>query len=1847
VPSSCTQIQEAPNHILSVLENGNANNNYAGNDETGLDVEVSHGMAPGVAEKYYLADCSTTPSPGLSNASCNGSDVGLEDAIEDSSNDPTLHSISDSWGYGPDPEGGPTDPFEVATNNSQAIAAAAGTTVWCAVGDTGTYFAGYPCDSPYVVGVGGTSAFSTATVTGSATATLSTEDLWSAGGAWCSNEQPRPAWQAGPGVTANADCPGRAIPDISANADTNTEVYECYSRTATTDSCGGVGGTSVAAPMMNGIEADTENFIAAQTYPGATPSIGFEGPIMYMLGNSGNSADYYRDVLCGNDAYPAGGPDGAAALPGWDQASGWGAVDWLHYSTGYAMQLGATGLSTPTSLSQNYQWTCAQTAGNPTEHGISFPSSTVGYAVGTATSNPWFTTYLPSGSWGATNTFVKTTNGGQTWVPSNTDMLDVACTSTLDCIEVGDGGVINSTTNGGATWTPEPAVYHDALTQVACPSSTVCFAAGDRGTVLESTDGGNTWSFSATDNGNTIYGLSCPTTSDCYAVNNWGSVLVTTNGGTSWTLQDTPATTPAINVSGSGGPNPYAGLFGISCPSANTCVAVGGYTPSGDEPIETTTNGGTTWTAQSSTDTADNLYGVNCVTGTTTCVAVGTAGTILETTNLTTWTAMTSGTTKVLTGISCLSTTSCVATGQTGTIDVLTGSTWAASTSTFAASGFLASVLCLTANDCFAVGHNGVTVNFDSTNVTGTITQQAGGGYTGTLDALSCSSVSTCVAVGASGTIITTTDGGQIWTPSTSGVTTTLDGVSCSGTDCVASGASAVILGSTNSGATWTAQTSGLATTVTLNAVSCNASQCVAVGTVPSGATAPAILTSANGGGTWTSQTSPTNAALSAVTCVGITCYAVGALVSGHPLIDASTNGGSTWVADTGAGAEALASVACANAQNCVAGGAIGTVEATSNGGGTWTQQGNPVSGPLSALNLSGPTGITAIDAAACTAALCAVAGSTSVNIMVTPLLTVTVNASGAYGATPNLTGLSPSNPAISYSPSNQAANVTGTLSCSTNATNASPPGSGYTISNCSGLADSGFNVIYNYAASSYTVEPAPPTATITSPASGGLYSVGQVVGTSFSCSEGTGGPGLTSCTDSNGANSPTGALNTAAPGNFTYTVTATSSDGQTGTASITYTVAGPPTATISSPATDQTYSVGESVPTSFSCADSTYGTGITSCTDSNGAASPTGALDTSTPGTFTYTVTAISSDGQTGTASISYNVATGPTATISSPATGGVYAVGQDVATSFSCSDSTYGPGISTCTDSNGASSPTGALDTEVAPGNYTYTVTATSTDGQTGTASISYTVASAPTATITSPADNGDYSVGESVPTSFSCSDSTYGTGITSCTDSNGASAPSGSLDTTLPGNYTYTVTATSSDGQTGTASIAYTVASGPTAQITSPSSGGTYAVGQVVATSFSCSDSTFGFGITSCKDSNGASSPHGALDTSSTGHFTYTVTAKSADGQTGTASITYTVASVPTASITSPAGGGLYSVGQSVATSFSCSDSTYGPGIATCTDSNGASSPTGALSTSAAGHHTYTVTATSSDGQTGTASISYTVASAPTASISSPSTGGTYTLGQVVATSFSCSESTYGPGIATCKDSNGASSPHGDLATSTAGHHTYTVTATSTDGQTGTASISYTVSTATPVVHLTETPSPATLGTITYHVTVTGAGATPTGSVSVSDGTRSCNIAALNGSGTGSCAFGEPAGTHSVKATYSGNANYVTASATLSVSVAKATPTVHLTSSANPAPHAESVTYTVTVSGVAGFGVDGTATITDGHRACTATINSSTEIGSCHISEPVGTYTISAVYNGSSNYTTKLVTIREVVN
>jgi hypothetical protein len=193
-----------------------------------------------------------------------------------------------------------------------------------------------------------------------------------------------------------------------------------------------------------------------------------------------------------------------------------------------------------------------------------------------------------------------------------------------------------------------------------------------------------------------------------------------------------------------------------------------------------------------------------------------------------------------------------------------------------------------------------------------------------------------------------------------------------------------------------------------------------------------------------------------------------------------------------------------------------------------------------------------------------------------------------------------------------------------------------------------------------------------------------------------------------------------------------------------------------------------------------------------------------------------------------------------------------------------------------------------------------------------------------------------------------------------------------------------ALSQDGLYSITTIDYTVvtAAAPTATITAPAPTSTsgsrtlYTQNQVVPTAFACAEGARGPGIASCVDSNGSASP-GRLDTSQAGPHTYIVTATSQDGVKTTSSFTYIVVGPPTAQLTLPADGQTFQLGQSVSTHFACIDDVAGPGIATCVDAKGSTSP-GSLDTSTLGSHTYSVTATSKDGQTGTVSVEYTVVS-----------------------------------------------------------------------------------------------------------------------------------------------------------------------------------------------------------------------------------------------------------------------------
>jgi hypothetical protein len=240
------------------------------------------------------------------------------------------------------------------------------------------------------------------------------------------------------------------------------------------------------------------------------------------------------------------------------------------------------------------------------------------------------------------------------------------------------------------------------------------------------------------------------------------------------------------------------------------------------------------------------------------------------------------------------------------------------------------------------------------------------------------------------------------------------------------------------------------------------------------------------------------------------------------------------------------------------------------------------------------------------------------------------------------------------------------------------------------------------------------------------------------------------------------------------------------------------------------------------------------------------------------------------------------PTVSVSVPAEGAHLALGQQVAALYSCSD-----------DGSGDARCSGPADVDTsAPGDRAYTVDATDNVGNSSSATVHYTVVGPPTASITSPADGQAFNQGQPVSTTFGCLEARGGPGIASCADSTAASAPSGSLDTTKPGTFAYTVTATSRDGQIGSATIHYTVVGRPTAVISDPAEGQTYLLGQAVATTFSCSEASGGPGIASCIDTRGGSAPRGSLDTSRVGTFAYSVTATSRDDQTGTAMIHYTV-------------------------------------------------------------------------------------------------------------------------------------------------------------------------------------------------------------------------------------------------------------------------------------------------------------------------------------------------------------------
>ena len=171
----------------------------------------------------------------------------------------------------------------------------------------------------------------------------------------------------------------------------------------------------------------------------------------------------------------------------------------------------------------------------------------------------------------------------------------VSCPSTTSCFAVGrydtpsSSGILVEHWNG-SHWSsmagPKPAgSSFPALVGVSCPNPTSCFAVGSYGVPgilkpLAERWNGSHWSIMTSPNtgspGTILTGVSCPSPTSCFAVGSYDvsgteKSLVEHWNGSAWGVMTRPNPTGATT----------SYLVGVSCPSPNSCFAVGSYQTTG------------------------------------------------------------------------------------------------------------------------------------------------------------------------------------------------------------------------------------------------------------------------------------------------------------------------------------------------------------------------------------------------------------------------------------------------------------------------------------------------------------------------------------------------------------------------------------------------------------------------------------------------------------------------------------------------------------------------------------------------------------------------------------------------------------------------------------------------------------------------------------------------------------------------------------------------------------------------------------------------------------------------------------------------------------------------------------------------------------------------------------------------------------------------------------------------------------------------------------------------------------------------------------------------------------------
>ena len=699
-----------------------------------------------------------------------------------------------------------------------------------------------------------------------------------------------------------------------------------------------------------------------------------------------------------------------------------------------------------------------------------------------------------------------------------------------------------------------------------------------------------------------------------------------------------------------------------------------------------------------------------------------------------------------------------------------------------------------------------------------------------------------------------------------------------------------------------------------------------------------------------------------------------------------------------------------------------------------------------------------------------------------------------------------------------------------------------------------------------------------------------------------------------------------------------------------------------------------------------TVSDGTEHCSASVGAGGCTIAFGSAGARSVTASYAGDGNFGASTSSSVSQSVAAASTTTTITGHTPNPSSVGQGIAVTYSVT-STGGTPTGNVTVSDGAASCVGSVGaggctlTPTTAGAKTFTATYAGDANFAGSIStgVSHTVNAASTATAITGHTPSPSVTGQPVAATFTVT-SSGGTPTGNVTVSDGSATCIGAVSAG-----TCTLTPTTAGGKTLTAAyagdgnftastssgVAHAVNQASTTATITTHTPNPSAVGQVVSFTYTVAANAPGSGtptgtvtVTDGTQSCSASVAAGscAIAFSSAGSRSVTAsypgdvnfgssTSTSVSQVVGAAATTTTITDhTPSPSLT----------GQPVAVAFTVTSSggtptgnvTVSDGAATCSGTVAAGTCTLTPTTTGAKTLTATYAGDANFGGSVSAGVAHTVNKAGTGSTITAHTPNPSTVGQTVSITFAVAVNAPGSGTptgtvnvtdGTFNCSASVTTGGCSIAFPTAGGRTLTATYAGDANFTGSASAGaiHMVNAASTTTTITaNTPNPSAVGqqvSVTFSVVANApASGTPTGTVTVSDGTLSCNASVS----TGSCAIAFPsAGVRSLTASYAGDGNFsASTSAPVSHTVGAASTTTTITGHApNPSVVGQGIPVTFAVTSSGGTPT-GNVTVTDGAATCSGTVAT----GTCSLTPTTaGGKTLTATYAGDGNFATSTST------